>query len=85
LREVDPDARMIRKLSRSPYLLVVADSILANIDREALAELLASYLYFTSKGRADVSGFVTYAVEEISGVRSHRGEGDSGGARRDSR
>ena len=53
---------MIRKLSSSPYLLVVADSILENIDREALAELLASYLYLRSKGRANLSNLVSYAV-----------------------
>lgn len=53
---------MIRKLSSSPYLLAVADSILKNIDREALSELLASYLYFRSKGRANLGNLLTYAV-----------------------
>ena len=41
---------------------MVADSILENIDREALAELLASYLYMRSKGRANLSNFVTHVV-----------------------
>jgi hypothetical protein len=53
---------VIRKLSSSPYLLAVADSILENIDREALAELLASYLYLGSKGRANLTNLVAYAV-----------------------
>jgi len=53
---------MIRKLSNSPYLLVIVDSILQNVDREALAELPASYLYFRSKGRANLGNFVTYVV-----------------------
>lgn len=53
---------MIRKLSTSPYLMSVADSILENVDREALAELLASYLYLRSKGKADLGNLVTYAV-----------------------
>ena len=53
---------MIRKLSSSPYLLAVADSILDNVDRETLAELLASYLYLRSKGRANLGNFMTYAV-----------------------
>jgi hypothetical protein len=53
---------MIRKLSSSPYLLAVADSILENLDRETLAEMLASYLYLRSKGKADIGNLVTYAV-----------------------
>jgi hypothetical protein len=53
---------MIRKLSSSPNLLAVADSILENIDREALAELLASYLYLRSKGKANLGNLVRYAV-----------------------
>ncbi len=40
----------------------VADSILENLDRDALAELLASYLYLRSKGKADLGNLVTYAV-----------------------
>ena len=42
--------------------MAVADSILENVDRETLAELLASYLYLRSKGRANLSNLVTYAV-----------------------
>jgi len=58
----DSDDRIIRKLSSSPYLLAVADSILENVDRDTLAELLASYLYLRSKGRANLNNLVTYAV-----------------------
>jgi hypothetical protein len=58
----ESDDRTIRKLASSPYLLAVADSILENVDREALAEMLASYLYFASKGRAGFGTLVTYAV-----------------------
>jgi hypothetical protein len=62
LKSPDSDKRMIRKLSNSPYLLSVADSILKNIDRETLAELLASYLYLRSNGRANIGNLVAYAV-----------------------
>jgi len=62
LKSTDSDNRTIRKLSSSPYLLVVADSILENIDRETLAELLASYLYLGSNGNANLGNLVTYAV-----------------------
>jgi len=62
LKSPDSDKRMIRKLSNSPYLLSVADSILRNVDRDMLAELLASYLYLRSNGRANVRNLVTYAV-----------------------
>ncbi len=58
----DSDARIIRKLSTSPYLLVIADSILENVDPEVLAELLASYLYLKSKGRANLTNLLAYAV-----------------------
>jgi len=62
LKSRDSDSLTIRRLSSSPYLLAVADSVLENIDREALAELLASYLYLRSKGRANLGNLVTYAV-----------------------
>jgi len=52
----------IRRLSNSPYLLSVADSILENLDRETLAELLASYLLLRSKGKATTGNLVAYAV-----------------------
>lgn len=42
--------------------MAVADSILEKTDRETLAELLASYLYLRSKGKANLSNLVTYAV-----------------------
>lgn|GEM_PF-6932545 len=42
--------------------MAVADSILENVDRETLAELLASYLYLRSKGRANVGDLMKYAV-----------------------
>lgn len=42
--------------------MAVADSILKNVDRETLAELLASYLYLRSKGRANPRNLMTYVV-----------------------
>ena len=42
--------------------MAVVDSILENTDRETLAELLASYLYFRSKGKANFSNLLAYAV-----------------------
>jgi hypothetical protein len=57
---------MIRKLSSSPYLLVVAGSI-SRTSTARLAELLASHLYMRSNGNANLGTLVRYAVfEEVS-------------------
>jgi hypothetical protein len=40
-------------LSSSPYYLRMADSILARLDREILADLIVSYVYFKSKGKTN--------------------------------
>jgi hypothetical protein len=55
------DAAEIQKLASSPSFLKLADSILQNMDRNTLAEFLAGYLYFKSKGRTnrDFVFFVT--------------------------
>lgn len=58
----EPDDRGIRELSRSPHLLAVADSVLKNVDREALAELLAAYLYLSSKGEVELGDVLRYAA-----------------------
>ena len=47
------DEAEIQRLSSSPSFLRLADSILLSLDRDTLAELLASYLYFRSKGRTN--------------------------------
>jgi len=62
LKGLDSDAVALDRLSNSPYLLGVADSILGNMDREALADLLASYLYLSSKGMANPRTLATYAL-----------------------
>ena len=61
MKESHNDARVIRKLSSSPYLLVVADSILKNLDRVALAELIAAYIYYSSK-KGNAGDFLTYLI-----------------------
>lgn len=49
-------------MSRSPYLLAVADSILDNLDRESVAELLASFLYVRAKGTVDPGELIKNVV-----------------------
>ena len=48
------DAREIQRLSSSPSFLRLADSVLASMDRDTLAELLAGYAYFRSEGRSNL-------------------------------
>lgn len=56
----DSDAQEIQRLSSSPSFLRLADSILTSFDRDTLAEFLAGYLYFESKGgsRSDYARFL---------------------------
>ena len=44
----------------------LADSILLSLDRDTLAELLASYLYFRSKGRTN-GDFAVFVVTKKFG------------------
>lgn len=57
------DQEEIQKLLSSPHYLRLADSILTKVDRKTLAEIIASYLYFKSKGRKD-SEFLRYMMTE---------------------
>jgi hypothetical protein len=57
------DRAEIAALLKSPYFLKLADLILANIDRNTLAEIMASYVYFRSKGRS-VSQFSNYLISQ---------------------
>jgi len=61
-KELDSGAIDLSRLSNSPYLLDIADSVLRNLDRKALADLLASYLYLSSKGTANPRTLATYAL-----------------------
>ena len=47
------DEAEIQRLSSSPSFLRLADSILLSLDRDTLAELIAGYLYFKSRGRTN--------------------------------
>lgn len=62
----DSDAKAIERLSSSPSFLGLADSLLKNFDRDTLAEFLAGYLYFRSKGRTN-SDFVFFLVTKKFG------------------
>jgi hypothetical protein len=62
----DSDAKEIEKLSSSPSFLGLADSLLKSFDRDTLAEFLAGYLYFRSKGRTN-SDFVFFLVTKKFG------------------
>ena len=58
------DRDAIQRLWSSPSFLRLADSILSNLDRKDLAKIIASYLYFKSRGRRD-SDFVFFVVSEF--------------------
>jgi len=60
------DEAEIQRLSTSPSFLRLADSILLSLDRDTLAELLASYLYFRSKGRTN-GDFVLFVITKKLG------------------
>jgi hypothetical protein len=63
---VDSDAKEIERLSSSPSFLGLADSLLKSLDRDTLAEFLAGFLYFRSKGRTN-SDFVFFMVTKKFG------------------
>jgi hypothetical protein len=48
------DAKEIQRLSSSPSFLRLADSIIASMDRDMLAELLAGYAYLRSEERSNL-------------------------------
>ena len=60
------DVAEIQKLSSSPSFLKLADSILKDLDRDTLAEFLAGYLYFKSKGRANSDFAFFLATKKFS-------------------
>jgi hypothetical protein len=60
------DAEEIERLSSSTPFLELTDSILASFDRKTLAEFLAGYLYFKSKGRAN-NDFVLFIMTKKFG------------------
>lgn len=64
MKPEDRDAAAIMRISRSPYLLAVVDSVLDNLDRESVAELLASYLYLRAKGMVDPGNLMKYVVSK---------------------
>jgi hypothetical protein len=53
----------IEKLSSSPHVLKLADSLLANLDRKTVALLISSFLYFKAKNRPD-SSFTHFVMSE---------------------
>jgi hypothetical protein len=55
----------MKRLSRSRYFLILADSILTDLDRETLSELMADYFYFKSKGMSNAD----YALFEATRAR----------------
>jgi hypothetical protein len=59
------DAREIQRLSSSPSFLRLADSILANMDRDTLAELLAGYAYFRSGKRSNLDLALYFATRRF--------------------
>jgi hypothetical protein len=68
LRPTGPDERAIRELSRSPYVKAIAGALLKNLDRDALAELLAAYIYMSSEGDVDFVALMRYAVSSRPNV-----------------
>jgi len=53
------ELREMERLSTSPYFLKLADSILQNLDRNFLAELIAEYFFLKSKGATNTD-FILY-------------------------
>ena len=67
MKPEDRDAAAILRMSRSPYLLAVADSILDYLDRESVAELLASFLYLRAKGTVEPGELIKNGVSRRLG------------------
>lgn len=57
------DRREIDRLLSSPSFLKLADSIINSLDRNTLAEIIASFMYFKSRGRSD-SEFARFIISE---------------------
>ena len=64
------DVADIQRLSSSPSFLKLADSILTDLDRDTLAEFIAAYLYFKSKGRANTDFAFFIVAKKFSKVVS---------------
>lgn len=64
MKAPDPEELAIRRLSNSPYLAAVVDSVLENLDRKTLTELVAFYLYKSSKGDANLGDLATHAASK---------------------
>ena len=59
MKAPDPEELAIQRLSNSPYLAAVVDSVLKNLDRKTMTELVAYYLYKSSKGSANLGDLAT--------------------------
>jgi hypothetical protein len=57
--------REIKRLSSSPSFLRLADSILASMDRDTLAEALAGYAYFRSEERSNLDFALYFATRRF--------------------
>jgi hypothetical protein len=61
LKVTDAEITQINRLSRSNWVIGIADSVLRSLDRETLAKMIGGYLYFKSNGRSekDFIGYMT--------------------------
>ena len=61
-QNLDEENSELHRLSSSPYVTAVAGSILDNLDRAWLAELIAYYVYVRPRGDAGLGSMLSYAV-----------------------
>ncbi len=59
----DEEVAQIKRLSRSNWILGIADSVLGSLDREILAKMISSCLYFTENGRSQ-KDFIDYMTKK---------------------
>ena len=64
MKASDSDELALRRLSSSPYLAALADSVLESLDRETLTELLAYFLYQRSRGRGSLGDLAAHAISK---------------------
>ena len=59
----DEEVAQIKRLSRSNWILGIADSVLGSLSREILVKMISSCLYFTENGRSQ-KDFIDYMTKK---------------------
>jgi hypothetical protein len=63
MKVTEDEIAQIKRLSRSNWVIGIADSVLKSLDRQTVSKMMSGYLYFKSNGRPD-KDFVGYVTKK---------------------